>query len=192
MKTINVREKLLESSYNLFLSRGYNATSVDEICKKSGVSKGSFFHYFKSKEMLGIEVLKWYYAFATNLIMSGNFINETDPLKRLFAFMEHTEKISKQLWGKGCLLGSFVTDLSETNKRVAIEISNIFSEMIKGLSKLFYPVAQNNKNVTAEELAEQYLLIIEGAIILAKAKNEWEKVVTAIYNFRCYLELLIK
>jgi len=192
MKKLNVREKLLESSYNLFLARGYNATSVDEICKKSGVSKGSFFHYFKSKEILGLEVLKWYYAFATKLIMSGEFINEIDPLKRLFGFMEHTEKVSEQLWGKGCLLGSFVTDLSETNKKVAIEISNIFSAMTKGLSKLFYPVAQNNKNVTAEELAEQYLLIIEGAIILAKAKNEWKKVVTAIYNFRCYLELLIK
>ena len=192
MKTANVRKKLLESSYELFLSRGYNAASVDEICRKSGVSKGSFFHYFKSKEILGVEVLRWYYAYATELIMSGEFLNETYPFKRLFGFIDHTENVAEQLWGKGCLLGSFVTDLSETNKKVAAEVSNIFSGMTGELSKLFYPVSQINNKVTSEELAEQYLLIIEGAIILAKAKNEWKKVVTAIHNFRYYLELLMK
>ena len=192
MKSENVKDSLLKSSYNLFLSKGYNATTVDEICKSTGVSKGSFFHYFKSKEKLGLEVLKWYYAFATKLVMSGSFINESDPVERVFSFIDHTESISKQLWGNGCLLGSFVTDLSSSNKKVAVKVSNIFSGMTEALSKIFYVVAEKNKNVNSTELAEQYLLIIEGAIILAKAKNDWKKVVRAIHNFRIYIELLMK
>jgi AcrR family transcriptional regulator len=192
MKSRNVKDSLLKTSYNLFLSKGYNATTVDEICKSTGVSKGSFFHYFKSKEELGLEVLKWYYAYATNLVMSGSFISEPDPVKRVFSFIDHTESISKELWGKGCLLGSFVTDLSSSNKKVAAKVSSVFSGMTEALSKIFYAVAEKNKKVTATELAEQYLLIIEGAIILAKAKNDWKKVLVAIHNFRNYVELLMK
>lgn len=192
MKNSNVKETLLKSSYSLFLGKGYYATSVDEICKQSGVSKGSFFHYFKSKEELGLEVLKWYYAYATTLVMSGSFLEESDPVKRVFDFIDHTEAVSNQLWGNGCLLGSFVTDLSGSNKKVAQKVSKIFSEMTRGLEKIFYPVAEKNKTVCASELAEQYLLIIEGAIILAKAKNDWKKVVRAIQNFRYYVELLIR
>lgn len=191
MKTSNVREKLLESSYGLFLAYGYNATSVDEICKNSGVSKGSFFHYFKSKEELGLEVLKWYYAYAANLIMSGSFINETNPVDRVFGLIDHTEDISKQLWGKGCLLGSFVTDLTGTNERIASKVSNVFNEITERLAKIFHVISEKNKSVTARELAEQYLLIIEGGIILAKAQDDWQKVITAIRNYRRYLELLI-
>ena len=124
--------------------------------------------------------------------MSGSFNNEPDPVKRVFSFIDHTESISKELWGKGCLLGSFVTDLSASNKKVAIKVSNIFTGMTEALAKIFYVVAQKNKKVTATELAEQYLLIIEGAIILAKAKKDWKKVLGAIQNFRTYMELLMK
>jgi TetR/AcrR family transcriptional repressor of nem operon len=192
MKEKNVKENLLKSAYDLFLEKGYYAASVDNICKRADVSKGSFFHYFKSKEELGIEVLKWYYAYATNLVMSGSFMKEPDPVKRVFGFIDHTEEVSEQLWGNGCLLGSFVTDLSASNEKVAAKVSNIFSGLTDRLSKIFYPVAEKNKKVTAQELAEQYLLIIEGAIILAKAKNDWKKVISAIQNFRNYLELLMR
>ena len=192
MKNVNAKDSLIKISYNLFLNKGYNATTVDEICKSAGVSKGSFFHYFKTKEELGLEVLKWYYAYATNLVMDGSFISETDPVKRVFGFIDHTESISKKLWGNGCLLGSFVTDLSSSNKKVATKVSNIFTGMTEALSKIFSAVAEKNKKVTATELAEQYLLIIEGAIILAKAKNDWKKVLVAIHNFRNYVELLMK
>lgn len=191
MKEKNVKEVLLKSAYDLFLEMGYYAATVDEICKKSGVSKGSFFHYFESKEELGIEVLKWYYAYATNLIMGGSFIREPDPVERVFAFLEHTENISKQLWGNGCLLGSFVTDLTGSNKKVASKVSKLFNELTDEIAKIFYGIAEKNNSVTAQELAEQYLVTIEGGIILAKAKNDWKKVNTAINNFRSYLKFII-
>jgi TetR/AcrR family transcriptional repressor of nem operon len=191
MREKNVKDVLLKSAYDLFLEMGYYAATVDEICKKSGVSKGSFFHYFESKEELGIEVLKWYYAYATNLIMGGSFMQEPNPVERVFAFLEHTEKISKQLWGNGCLLGSFVIDLTGSNKKVASKVSKQFNELTDDISKIFYGISEKNNSITAKELAEQYLVIIEGGIILAKARNDWKKVNSAINNFRSYLKFLI-
>ena len=54
------REKLLETAQHLMLAKGYTATSVEEICEAADLTKGSFFHYFASKEDLGKAVLDRY------------------------------------------------------------------------------------------------------------------------------------
>ncbi len=46
------RAKILESAVKLFSARGYNAASVDDICKDAGISKGAFYHHFESKQAL--------------------------------------------------------------------------------------------------------------------------------------------
>jgi TetR/AcrR family transcriptional repressor of nem operon len=50
--TANARDRLLDASLRLVRERGYNATSVDEFCQAAGVTKGAFFHHFRSKEEL--------------------------------------------------------------------------------------------------------------------------------------------
>src|SRR5689334_24216214 len=56
------KEKLLDAAQQLMLSKGFPATTVDEICDTAGFTKGSFFHYFESKEQLGKEVLNRFYV----------------------------------------------------------------------------------------------------------------------------------
>jgi TetR/AcrR family transcriptional repressor of nem operon len=46
------KRKLVEAGIKLVRAQGYNATTVDDICAAAGVTKGGFFHYFKSKEEL--------------------------------------------------------------------------------------------------------------------------------------------
>src|SRR5262245_10630984 len=52
------KEKLLDAAQELMLTQGYTATSVDEVCQSAGLTKGSFFHYFQSKEDLGMAVVR--------------------------------------------------------------------------------------------------------------------------------------
>ena len=48
---------LLQIAYKMFLTRGYENTSVDEIIEEAGIAKGTFYYYFKSKEQLLEEVI---------------------------------------------------------------------------------------------------------------------------------------
>lgn len=57
MKKAERKEELLKTAYELFLSRGYEAVSVDEIIKKAGIAKGTYYYYFKSKEETLEEVI---------------------------------------------------------------------------------------------------------------------------------------
>ena len=59
MSPTNTQQKIFNAAKTLMLSKGYPATTVDEICESAKVSKGSFYHSFSSKEELGIRLLEW-------------------------------------------------------------------------------------------------------------------------------------
>ena len=54
----NTKTNLLEAALAVVRAKGYSATTVDDICQAAGVSKGAFFHHFKSKEELAIEAVR--------------------------------------------------------------------------------------------------------------------------------------
>ncbi len=62
------RSKIMESAIKLFSSRGYNASSVDEICKDAGISKGAFYHHFESKQVLFLALLDGWLQFIDHAI----------------------------------------------------------------------------------------------------------------------------
>ena len=51
------RSKIIESAIKLFSTRGFNAASVDDICKDAGISKGAFYHHFETKQALFLALL---------------------------------------------------------------------------------------------------------------------------------------
>src|SRR6266478_3420888 len=55
------KRKLLDAGVSLMRHRGFNATTVDEVCAEAGVTKGGFFHYFKSKDDLATAAVDRFY-----------------------------------------------------------------------------------------------------------------------------------
>lgn len=51
------RTRIIESAIKLFSNRGYNKASVDDICAEAGISKGAFYHHFRSKQELFLALL---------------------------------------------------------------------------------------------------------------------------------------
>ena len=52
------RDKLMDAAVAMIREKGFCATSVDDLCKQAGVTKGAFFHHFDSKEKLGVEAAR--------------------------------------------------------------------------------------------------------------------------------------
>ena len=55
----STREKLVHAAYELFMSNGINAVGLDQIIKRVGVTKSTFYNHFESKDDLVLAVLKW-------------------------------------------------------------------------------------------------------------------------------------
>src|SRR3982751_3084934 len=74
------KRKLVDAGVQLMRSRGFNATTVDHICASARVTKGGFFHYFKSKEDLGAAALSRFHELRAKESADAPFRRLADPL----------------------------------------------------------------------------------------------------------------
>jgi TetR/AcrR family transcriptional regulator, transcriptional repressor for nem operon len=194
MATKQSKERLLTAAKELFLARGYAATTVDAICEKAGLSKGSFYYFFDSKEDLGLAVLEWSIRRGVQMLADGPYVRIANPVEKAFAFLEHLEKCSPQLWNGGCLLGVFAQELAETNPRVQEAVAGMFQAVADDFAEKLQPIAaqfSGKQAPTASELADTLLGTVEGSIILAKAHRDSTRLPKAIRGFRLSLAMLV-
>jgi TetR/AcrR family transcriptional repressor of nem operon len=166
---------------------------VDEICAEAGVSKGSFYHFFKNKEELGLAALASFYRNGVREMQDGPFAHLADPMERAFGFVDHVEAKSMFLWTDGCLLGNFAIELAETNPAIRKEVARMFDELAGGMALIFRPIAERagERAPKATELAEMFLVVLEGSILMARAHQDPDRIPKAIKRFRIYLEQLV-
>ncbi len=90
------REELLDCAQALFLARGYEATTINEVIAKAGVSKGAFYHYFTSKEAM-LEALAERFA-RRSLDQLGDILEDRSPdaLSRLNAFLARSRQLRRE------------------------------------------------------------------------------------------------
>ena len=84
----DARTRLLDAALKLVRERGYSATTVDELCRVAGVTKGAFFHHFKSKDDLGAAAARHWSAMTGALFARAPYHAPEDPLDRLLAYLD--------------------------------------------------------------------------------------------------------
>jgi TetR/AcrR family transcriptional regulator, transcriptional repressor for nem operon len=184
------RERILAGAKELFLARGYGGTTVDAICEKASLTKGSFYYFFDSKEDLGLAVLEWSLQRGAQVLASGPHERIADPVERAFAFLEHLENCSEELWSSGCLLGSFSLELADTNSRMQRAVAEMFQAVTDKFTEELQPIVDQcvgGQVPTASELADTLLGVLEGSIVLAKAHRDPSRIPKAIRGFRLSL-----
>src|SRR4051812_2705068 len=114
------KRKLVDAGVQLMRSRGFNATTVDHICAAAGVTKGGFFHYFKSKDDLATAAVVRFHELKETEFAGAPFRKLTDPLDRVFARLDFAKIASGGERGvtKGCLLGMFAQEMSSTHSEL--------------------------------------------------------------------------
>jgi TetR/AcrR family transcriptional repressor of nem operon len=106
-----VREKIVAAAAERFHALGYNACGVQEIVDAAGVPKGSFYNYFKAKELLAREVLSGYWAGARLDILTDKTL---PPVERLRQHFEHVASRYKESgFERGCLVTKFSHEVSD-------------------------------------------------------------------------------
>ncbi len=177
------------------LSRGFPATTVDEICAAAGVSKGSFYHFFQTKDDIGVAALEGFYAEHMRRLADGPYRGIRDPLERVFGYLNHAEAVAKELWGHGCLLGSFALELGDSHPAMRAKVSVLLGQSAAVLARLFAPVCEKAAGRPGApkpaELADHFIAMIEGCVVLARAHDDWRRVPAGIRSFKRYLQGLV-
>ncbi len=169
------KQKLLAISKQLMMSKGYNATTVDEICKIAEVTKGAFFYYFKTKEELGVNVLNYYWHNRQQQFAEFNWVEEKEPLNQIQGFLDAVADVfMNDPDGYSCLAGSFTQELAETNQTFQELVSILFTEWAKQIKPVLQAAkdsAASPDDIDIDLLADYIVGVIEGALILASARQ---------------------
>jgi TetR/AcrR family transcriptional regulator, transcriptional repressor for nem operon len=185
------KEKLVRAARNLMLAQGYPVTSVDDIIEAAGVSKGSFYHHFDSKEELALTAMHEFLADGAALMMNGPFRNIADPRKRAIAFLKHVESVTTRLWNHGCLLVMFSVELAGTSRRVREETSAVLLSLIDKVGAILRPLTKEGGGtmpMTASAMANMYMAVIDGSLVYARATGDSNCIARNLKTFRQQIE----
>lgn len=160
--------------------------------RAAGLTKGSFFHHFKSKDELALAAADHFVARAGRLFASAAYQDCDDPLDRLLGYVDLRAAI---LQGEPpdftCLLGTMVQEVYATNPAIRATCERHIDD---GAAALAADIAEAkalyapNAAWTPESLALFTQAVIQGAFVLAKAKQGPEVAVSCIGHLRRYLE----
>ncbi len=167
------------------LRDGYSAMRVDDVIRKAGLSKGSFYHFFDSKEALGLAALEHYYADRVVRLAAGAYVKETDPLRRAQGFLKHASHVAADLWTTGCLLASLAADAAGSNRAISNALKKRTSDLRALLVDVLSPFATSR--TTAADLADQFLVCVEGSIVLARIYDDPTYLRRGLEQFRSCL-----
>jgi TetR/AcrR family transcriptional repressor of nem operon len=191
------KRKLVDAGMNLMRARGFNATTVDDVCTAAGVTKGGFFHYFKSKDEIAKAALAHFHEGKVKDYEEAPFRKLADPLDRVFGRLDYVKGAvgGENHQTKGCLIGVFAQELAFTNPELREACQQVFLKIAADFSKdLAEAKALHAPNATfdPEQLATFYISIVQGSLVLAKAAGNSEVVVSNIEQFRSYLQILFR
>ena len=180
----SARLKLIRSTQIAMLARGYSAAGVDDICRDAGVSKGSFYHQFPSKEDLAIAALGDFYETGLKNLLAID-LSGAPPERQLLAFLDAIARQGHDFWKSGCLIGALATEMALTSPALQAEVSRLFSETATTLEPLVEPFVASlrGKAPSAAALAEHFLVVVEGAIVISRAHNDPMKINQAVARF---------
>ena len=189
------KRKLLDAALRVIRVQGYAGSSVDDICREAGVTKGSFFHHFKGKDDLAVAATEHWTGVTGNLFESAPFRRVTDPRERVLAYIDfRASLIQGDLPDFTCLLGTMVQETYSThpdirdacNRAILFHARTVAADL-SDAKRLYAPKAQWEPLDVA--LFAQAAL--QGAFILAKAQQDAAAARRAISHLREYVASLL-
>ena len=195
-KKESVRTRLLEAALASIRRNGYSATTVDEICGIAGVTKGGFFHHFKSKEALGVAAAEYWSTMTGSLFANALYHELQDPLERIMAYIDfRSELIVGPIEEFTCLDGTMVQEAYGSSDAIRAACDASISDHAATLeADIEEAMEQYGRvtGVTAKSLALHTQAVLQGGFILAKAKGGPEIAKESAAHLKRYITLLFK
>ncbi len=189
------RRRILEAALGVFRAKGYAATTVDDLCAAAGVTKGSFFHHFDSKESATLAAIAHWNSTTGELFARAPFWRIDDPRARLLAYLDfRAELVRGELPEFTCLLGTLVQETFASHPALQAACGAGIAAHAATLAPTIE--AARTKYATgadwsAEGLARHIQAVLQGGFVLAKALNDRSAALDTIAHLKRYVEALL-
>lgn len=198
MKESPTKQRILDAAEELMLEKSFHSVGVKQILDAVMVPKGSFYHYFDSKEQFGVEMLAHYIGEASRqkraYLLSAD--TEPNPLKRLFSYLEGSIDYIERVAGRfPCLALKLASEVSDLSESMRIELAKGFEEWIAIYQQVLVQAVDQNilyDNVDCASEAQLIQDLWSGATHRAVANRNADPVRHAVAHLKSRLNGLRK
>lgn len=178
MERKDTRAEIISIGMEMISLQGYSATGIDAVLRRAGVPKGSFYHYFGSKEEFGLAVIDHFARRYAEIVDSFLKDEELTPLNRIRKYLETgLARLTQNQCTKGCLVGNLGQELADQNERFRTRLDEIFrswKEQIATCVEEAQRAGELAHDLDPGVLAGFILSGLEGAILRAKVMKSPE------------------
>ncbi|GIX03802.1 MAG: TetR family transcriptional regulator [Planctomycetaceae bacterium] len=191
----STKQRILDVALRVFRERGYAATTVDDLCRASGVTKGAFFHHFASKEEVALAAIQHWNSVTGQLFEDAPYWKVTDPRERLLAYLDYrAELVRGEMSEFTCLIGTLVQETYVSHPKIQAACGAGIEAHIKTLLPTIEAAKARyapQATWSAESLARYTQAVLQGSFVLAKAMNDPKLVREAIDHLKRYVRDLL-
>ena len=164
------RQRIVDAADHLFYSRGYNQTSFSDISDETGIPRGNFYYYFKTKEDILAAVVDARLSEFKQILKACDE-SSSDPMQRLFSLTKFPLQKETEVLKYGCPIGSLSSELV---KEQDTEISQARLTAVFDLLKLWIEQQLNQLGHSARsnEIALNLLAKMQGVIMIANVYKD--------------------
>ena len=171
-------QRIIDSAKELFYASSYAEVGVAAICEKAQVKKGSFYHFFASKQDLSLAVIDDYFAEYKDHILEQAFNKKLKPLDRITRFIEMAIDLQTNIHKQtghvlGCPFGNFATEMSTQDEKIRLKLEALFNRF-QDLIRDTLQEAVNNGDIQVDDVdttASALIAYFEGCMMMAKTRN---------------------
>ena len=171
----DTRELLLRAGLEVLTEKGFSATGIDEILGRVGVPKGSFYHYFDSKEAFGLDLIDRYADFFARKIDRHLGNRALSPLNRLRAFVDDAKAgMARHDCRRGCLIGNLGQEMGALPESFRARLKDTFEDWQARFSACLVEAQQAgelDRTADPAQLAACFWIGWEGAVLRAKLEQ---------------------
>ncbi|AHE97139.1 TetR/AcrR family transcriptional regulator [Thioalkalivibrio paradoxus] len=173
------RQRIVDSACDLIHRRSYTAVGVAEICAQARTRKGSFYHFFPSKQDLSLAVIDELRRILDEQVLSPSFGRDLPPLRRLERFVDHLcgfQQGAMAAMGRmpGCPFGNLALELATTDEVIRRRLEVVFAAIRARFEHVIEDAVAIGETgpVDVRATAEAMLAYMEGMLMLAKTAND--------------------
>ncbi len=173
--SLETRELLLRAGLEVLTEKGFSSTGIDEILKRVGVPKGSFYHYFDSKEAFGAALIERYARYFAYKLERHFGDSSKQPLARLWAFVEDARTgMARHEFRRGCLIGNLGQEMAALPESYRASLIAVFHDWESRLARCLEAAQHRGEipaSVDCEQAAAFFWIGWEGAVLRAKLER---------------------
>jgi AcrR family transcriptional regulator len=160
----NNRARIIEAADQLFYQRGYNQTSFSDIADITGIPRGNFYYYFKTKDDILAAVVEARIKHYQEGLLECDNVSD-NPRERLLAFVDQMATNEDTVVASGCPIGSLCAELAKDTEALQSKSREVFELLRDWISRQFEEMGFAD----AENKAMDVLSRMQGVAVMASA-----------------------